>query len=60
MKKIILNKNPVLNCLKLIRNIHCGINETILLTELTHLDESFDLSFSIIYSIIIINEVVPR
>jgi hypothetical protein len=24
------------------------------------LDESFDLSFSIIYSIIIINEVVPR
>jgi hypothetical protein len=31
----VLNKNPGLNCLKLIRQIICGMNEVILQNELT-------------------------
>jgi hypothetical protein len=31
----VLNKNPGLNCIKLIRHIHCKINEVILQKELT-------------------------
>jgi hypothetical protein len=34
----VLNKNPSLNCLKLIRYIHCQMNEVILQNELTPLD----------------------
>lgn len=26
----VMNKNPGLNCLKLVGKIHCGINETLL------------------------------
>ena len=34
----VLHKNPGLDCLKLIRNIHCEMNGVILLAELTPLD----------------------
>jgi hypothetical protein len=33
----VLNKNSGLNCLKLIRDIHCGMNGVILQNELTPL-----------------------
>lgn len=31
----VLNKNPGLNPIKLMRDIHCGINKTLLQIELT-------------------------
>ena len=34
----VLNKNPGLNCLKLIRDVHCGINGKLLQIEITPLD----------------------
>jgi len=34
----VLNKNPGLNSIKLIRDIHCGINGVMLQAELTPLD----------------------
>lgn len=34
----VLNKNPGLNCIKLIKDIHCGMNGVILQAELTPLD----------------------
>lgn len=31
----VLNKNPILNYLKLIKDVYCGINEVLLETEIT-------------------------
>lgn len=51
-KKIpsVLNKNPGLNCLKLIRDVYCGINEILLQTNFIPLD-IINMKFAFITSI---------
>jgi len=48
---IVWNKNPGLNLIKLIRDVHCGINRTLLQTELTVSEISAKMKFAPITSV---------